>query len=127
MLFDAQGGSDTDQRGFGRFMTSGMDPEDDIAIVQMMPYLGDVVKSNSMIDRIAGAVAPGPQFDGALTEHTSIESRERAGMRGAAIANDRGFRPAGKGLKVPALSGNHGLKPSPGGPVGQPPSEDVPR
>ena len=127
MLFDAQGGSDTDQRSFGCFMTSGMDPEDDIAIVQMMSYLGDVVKSNSMIDRIAGAVAPGPQFDGALTEHASIESRERAAMRGAAIANDRGFRPAGKGLKVPTLGGDHGLKPSPSCSVDQPPSEDVPR
>jgi hypothetical protein len=27
-----------------------MDPEDDIAIVQMMPYLSDAVKSNSMSD-----------------------------------------------------------------------------
>ena len=52
MLFDAQGGSDTDQRGFGRFMTGGVDPEDDIAIVQMMSYLGDVVKSKSMSDTI---------------------------------------------------------------------------
>ena len=33
-------------------MTSGMDPEDDIAIVQIMPYLGDVVKSKSMSDTI---------------------------------------------------------------------------
>lgn len=51
-LFDAQGRSDTNKRSFGRFMTSGMDPEDDIAIVQMMPYFGDAVKSKSMSDTL---------------------------------------------------------------------------
>lgn len=49
-LFDAQGRSDTDQSSFGGFMTSGMDPEDIIDTVQMMSYLGDVVKSKSMSD-----------------------------------------------------------------------------
>lgn len=33
-------------------MISGMDPKDDIAIVQMMSYLGDVVKFKSMSDTI---------------------------------------------------------------------------
>ncbi len=51
-LFDAQGRSDTNKRSFGRFMTSGMDPEDDIAYVQMMPYFGDAVKSKSMSDTL---------------------------------------------------------------------------
>ena len=39
-------------------MTSGMDPEDDIANVQMMSYLGDVVKSKSMSDTIFIAHIP---------------------------------------------------------------------
>jgi hypothetical protein len=52
MLFDAQSGSHTDQSGLGLFRTGRMDPEDDIAIVQMMTYLGDAVKSKSMSDTI---------------------------------------------------------------------------
>lgn len=39
-------------------MTSGMDPEDDITVVQMMSYLGDVVKSKSMSDTIFIAHIP---------------------------------------------------------------------
>ena len=49
-LFEAQSGSHTDQNGLGLLMTGGMDPEDDVAFVQMMPYFSEEVKSNSMVD-----------------------------------------------------------------------------
>ena len=66
---------------------------------------GDLIKTDPMVNRIAGVVATSPKADGGAADRSGIDPGQHAAAVRPQIGDDRRGIAAGKGIEIATLLG----------------------